>query len=668
MPIVKNASGGVYLVAYDTTLTPTSGKAGDAANITGFWSKDGGAQTTGFTTANPTEIGGGIYWQPLTAAETNGDHLAYRWVSATSGVVIDPNLVDTVSGSLSVDASGRVDVGKILGTASQGAAGYVGVDWGAVTNKTTTNALTGTTISSSQVVASVTGSVGNVTGSVGSVASGGITSSSFAAGAINAAAIAADAIGASELATDAVTEIAGGILNAVASSYNTATTIGAKINLISAGGGSTDANIISVNGTTFGGVNVPAILADGVAHGGTQGSSTATLALQSGRITNPSGRGLFVEGTTRAVEFSGTGASGIGLRLTTSATGAFGSALVLAAGERCPAVTIYGASVEGAPVISIDATADNAGFDGGPAIQIRTGDGHGIDILAGGTGKHGILSTGGTDGDGFHGVGAGTGVGFRSTPDAVGFDGGTADVNVVSLSAPALAQFFTVDTGERYAAPYSDAVAGSVVGEIVGNVGLDIETVVLAVDSQLSDTHGSGAWGGGGGLTQADVRTAIGMAAPNLDTQLAAIKSDTGSIISTLTTMTSTLTTIASYVDTEVATILATVNSIAGDVTTIMGQPLTAAEIRAAVGLDTNNLDTQLGDLPTAAEIADKLLGRNLEGGSDSGRTVRQALYFLRNKWAIVGGVLTVCDTSDSPSWTAVVTASGATPVTGIDP
>ncbi len=54
--------------------------------------------------------------------------------------------------------------------------GGVGVDWSNVENPTTTLALTGTTISTTQVVASVSGSVGSVTtvgsvtGSVGSVA------------------------------------------------------------------------------------------------------------------------------------------------------------------------------------------------------------------------------------------------------------------------------------------------------------------------------------------------------------------------------------------------------------------------------------------------------------------------------------------------------------------
>jgi hypothetical protein len=49
------------------------------------------------------------------------------------------------------------------------AGGEAGVDWANVGSPTTSNGLTGTTISTSQVVASVTGAVGSVTGAVGSV-------------------------------------------------------------------------------------------------------------------------------------------------------------------------------------------------------------------------------------------------------------------------------------------------------------------------------------------------------------------------------------------------------------------------------------------------------------------------------------------------------------------
>lgn len=59
-----------------------------------------------------------------------------------------------------------IDVGYTKGTVSTGVAGYMGVDWSHVNAPTTTVGLTGTTISSSQVVASVTGATGSVTAGV----------------------------------------------------------------------------------------------------------------------------------------------------------------------------------------------------------------------------------------------------------------------------------------------------------------------------------------------------------------------------------------------------------------------------------------------------------------------------------------------------------------------
>jgi hypothetical protein len=68
--------------------------------------------------------------------------------------------------------------------------------------------------------------------------------------------------------------------------------------------------------------------------------------------------------------------------------------------------------------------------------------------------------------------------------------------------------------------------------------------------------------------------------------------------------------------------------------------------------------------------MADYLLGRNLAGGSDGGRMVKDALRALRNKSEIVGSTLTVYTENDtSTAWTAAVSSSGsAVPVTGIDP
>lgn len=67
---------------------------------------------------------------------------------------------------------------------------------------------------------------------------------------------------------------------------------------------------------------------------------------------------------------------------------------------------------------------------------------------------------------------------------------------------------------------------------------------------------------------------------------------------------------------------------------------------------------------------ADTLLGRNVAGGSNTGRLVKEALYALRNKSEIVGSTLNVYNATDGAiAWTASVSSSAsADPVTGIDP
>jgi hypothetical protein len=64
-----------------------------------------------------------------------------------------------------------------------------------------------------------------------------------------------------------------------------------------------------------------------------------------------------------------------------------------------------------------------------------------------------------------------------------------------------------------------------------------------------------------------------------------------------------------------------------------------------------------------ANTIADSVLNRNMATGTDSGspsvRTVRQALRFLRNRWVVSGGTLTVYKEDDTTSsWTSTVTSS----------
>lgn len=70
-----------------------------------------------------------------------------------------------------------------------------------------------------------------------------------------------------------------------------------------------------------------------------------------------------------------------------------------------------------------------------------------------------------------------------------------------------------------------------------------------------------------------------------------------------------------------------------------------------------------------SAAAADRLLGRNLAGGSDGGRTVQDALRVLRNRWSRSGGTLTVYAENDtSVAWTSVITLTSVNPITESDP
>lgn len=103
--ILKNtASQGCYLFASDKTTGV--GLAGDQANITGSISKDGAAEAA-FATANPTNIGGGLYWQPLSQAETNANAVGLRWTSTTANILIDPLVGFTDQGRINDTITSR---------------------------------------------------------------------------------------------------------------------------------------------------------------------------------------------------------------------------------------------------------------------------------------------------------------------------------------------------------------------------------------------------------------------------------------------------------------------------------------------------------------------------------------------------------------------------------
>jgi hypothetical protein len=135
------------------------------------------------------EAAGGLYTRGSGAGQIN---------QATNGQ-IDGNLVRianvavaTGAAQLGVNvvsyASGQAPLQPTVAgrTLDVSAGGEAGVDWANVGSPTTSNGLTGTTIATSQVVASVTGAVGSVTGAVGSV-TGAVGSVTGAVGSVTAA-------------------------------------------------------------------------------------------------------------------------------------------------------------------------------------------------------------------------------------------------------------------------------------------------------------------------------------------------------------------------------------------------------------------------------------------------------------------------------------------------
>lgn len=111
------------------------------------------------------------------------------------------------------------------------------------------------------------------------------------------------------------------------------------------------------------------------------------------------------------------------------------------------------------------------------------------------------------------------------------------------------------------------------------------------------------------------------------------------------------------------------VGSVVGAVGSVTG--ITASDV-GAIKAKTDNLPAApaaVGDIPTAVQNADALLGRNVAGGSSAGRLVKEALYVLRNKTEIGAGTLTVYGVDDTTSaFTAAVTTSAGDPISAIDP
>jgi hypothetical protein len=153
-------------------------------------------------------------------------------------------------------------------------------------------------------------------------------------------------------------------------------------------------------------------------------------------------------------------------------------------------------------------------------------------------------------------------------------------------------------------------------------------------------------------------------------TQLAAILEDTGT---TLDALIKDVPTVAEF---NARTLVAADYTVVSDLGTIQTADHTASI--AAIGAKTTNLPSDPADqsaveaaIPTADEIALAILKKDWTGiNGEAARSLLNAVRFLRNKWSVAGGTLTVTKEDDStPAWTATVTGdASADPITGSTP
>jgi hypothetical protein len=221
-------------------VNATTGAALTGATVTAKLSIDGGSSAT--ASGSVAELANGQYcWSPA-QADTNGNSLGVQFTATNAvpvaftifttaadptdsvrlGLTALPNAAAEAAGGLytrgsgagqiNQPANGMIDANVVrnAGTAITAASGIQEVKVASIAAAAITAAsIAADAITDAKVASDVT--IASVTGSVGSIASGGISASSFAAGAIDASAIAADAIGSSELAASAVSEIQSGL-------------------------------------------------------------------------------------------------------------------------------------------------------------------------------------------------------------------------------------------------------------------------------------------------------------------------------------------------------------------------------------------------------------------------------------------------------------------------
>lgn len=484
-------------------------------------------------------------------------------------------------------------------------------------------------------------------------------------------------------------------------------TVAALANAPTGGGGTVDANVISVNGTTFAGANVPSILADAVAHGGTPGSSTATLALALLNITGTGGGsaifgltagasftssadwGIAVQGNSGGILAQGSGADTDGVKGVGSGAGA---------GFRSSPVAV-GFAIVGtvdANIISIDGnttSGNNAVLylkqlnivnDAGSAVVAHctaSGTYAGIDVTGGGSGD-GMRLVGGTGGG--SGLGAyangstdfGYSAGIMALGQGAGSPGvwagaGGGDADAVQLASAGSGQHDISLAGSgdiwdsvngRPVQVLSDRImfSGTLGDQSAGSV----DTIILpsgpATNSVLNGSRlriysGVGqyqertiaGWDGGGLAATLDVPwtgvlPTIGDLFHVLYDHSHSLDSEAGNVyaVSIVSLMTPpalaqffTLDTTKVYAD-------AVSGSVVGEIAVNAAGGLDGPGVRAAIGMSSANLDSQLGVIGGYVDTVESRLPAALVGGRMDASVGAMAVNTLTTA-AIADGAIT---------------------------
>lgn len=243
-----------------------------------------------------------------------------------------------------------------------------------------------------------------------------------------------------------------------------------------------------------------------------------------------------------------------------------------------------------------------------------------------------------------------------TTTFTTGFDG-VAGLVSVKIDTSADGTFYAA--GHDFSVVITTGTADSVslVGEVVGYFSIENRSALMptTADRKLDVSAG-----GEAGLDWANIgspTTAVNLSATNIDTDqvVASVTGAVGSVTGAVGSVTGAVGSVTGLTASDVGAIKAKTDNLPPD-------PADASDIAASFAAVT-------AAIPSAAQNADKLLGRSIVGGADGGRMVGDALKTLRNKVAIAAGTMTVYEADDlTPAFTALVTTAPGDPITSIDP